>query len=88
MSSTVQSNMISASKLHIKLFQYACKTTEIVDTPKGKVGMRKALIKSCNAFLKNFIFPKNKTKKGNNDNIKTGRCKENDYFVSSSPVKV
>lgn len=50
MSATVQSNMINASRLPIKCFQYACETGEIKDTPKGKTGMKKALIKSCKTF--------------------------------------
>lgn len=84
MSATVQSNMISASRLHIKLFQYACKTGEIIDTPKVKAGMRKALIKSCKAFLIRFLVTKNKTKEGNNDDIKTGRTKET-FFLFLHP---
>lgn len=50
MSATVQSNMISAPQLHIKSFQCAFETGEIEDTPKGKTGMKKVLIKSCKVF--------------------------------------
>jgi len=42
MSATVESNMLSASRLHTKCFQYACETGETKDTPKGKTGMTKA----------------------------------------------
>lgn len=63
--------MISASKLHIKLFQFACKTktSEIIDTPKGKAGLRKALVKSCKIFLKKILIPRKKSNEGNNENI-------------------
>lgn len=90
MSATLQSNIISATKLHIKLFQCACKTDEVIDTPKGKAWMWKALIKSCKTFKKNFLFPKYKTKEGNNYNIKTGRSKEHFFccfFIPSYGVQ-
>lgn len=82
--------MISASKLHIKWFQHACKTDEVIDTPKGKAWMWKALIKSCKAFLKIFSFLKNKKKEGNNYNIKIGRSKEHFFccfFIPSYGVQ-